>query len=69
VTAALRDTVAADDEPAQAGGLGEMRQALKADQDEAQALGVAFLDVGQARGATGSTRTSPSGGRRAHCRS
>jgi hypothetical protein len=35
------------------GGLGEMRQALKADQDEAQALGVAFLDVGQARGESG----------------
>jgi hypothetical protein len=30
-----------------------MRQALKADQDEAQALGVAFLDVGQARGESG----------------
>jgi len=36
-----------------ASGLGEMRQALKADQDEAQALGVAFLDVGQARGESG----------------
>jgi hypothetical protein len=37
----------------QASGLGEMRQALKTDQDEAQALGVAFLDVGNARGEVG----------------
>ena len=37
----------------QAAGLGEMRQALKTDQDEAQALGVAFLDVGNARGEVG----------------
>jgi hypothetical protein len=34
-------------------GLSEMRQALKNDQDEAQSLGVAFLDVGQARGESG----------------
>lgn len=38
---------------AQGGGLGEMRQAVKEDRDEAEKLGVAFLDVGQARGETG----------------
>jgi hypothetical protein len=36
-----------------AAGLGEMRQSLKTDQDEAAALGVSFLDVGNARGETG----------------
>jgi hypothetical protein len=36
-----------------AAGLGEMRQSLKTDQDEAAALGVAFLDVGNARGESG----------------
>jgi hypothetical protein len=36
-----------------ASGLGEMRQSLKNDQDEAAALGVAFLDVGNARGESG----------------
>jgi hypothetical protein len=34
-------------------GLGEMRQSLKQDQDAAAALGVAFLDVGNARGEAG----------------
>ena len=38
---------------ASAAGLGEMRQSLKSDQDEAAALGVAFLDVGNARGEAG----------------
>jgi hypothetical protein len=36
-----------------AAGLGEMRQSLKSDQDEAASLGVAFLDVGNARGESG----------------
>ncbi len=36
-----------------AAGLGEMRQSLKTDQEEAAALGVAFLDVGNARGEAG----------------
>jgi hypothetical protein len=36
-----------------ASGLGEMRQSLKTDQDEAAMLGVSFLDVGNARGEAG----------------
>ena len=36
-----------------AAGLGEMRQSLKTDQGEAAALGVSFLDVGNARGEVG----------------
>jgi hypothetical protein len=36
-----------------AAGLSEMRQSLKTDQDEAAALGVSFLDVGNARGEVG----------------
>jgi len=38
---------------ASASGLGEMRQSLKNDQDNAAAAGVAFMDVGNARGESG----------------
>lgn len=36
-----------------AAGLGEMRQAIKADDDKAASFGVQFMDVGSARGASG----------------
>ncbi len=36
-----------------AAGLGEMRQSLKTDQDNAALMGIAFMDVGNARGESG----------------
>jgi hypothetical protein len=36
-----------------AAGLGEMRQSLKTDSDQADAMGVTFMDVGNARGESG----------------